>query len=431
MTFWNTIYNFIGVPLLYIGFMIASLFSRKIRRGIKARKSLFHDLEQSLKDFSGTAFRFWIHSSSMGEFEQAKPLIRHLKKTYPKARVVVSLFSPSAYDHVHDYQEADCVCCLPFDFRKNAKRFISLVRPSIAITIRHDLWPNHLRQLKKRNIPSILINASIYSALAKPNPINRPLFRFLYGYFDAIFTVSNDAKTYFRSLLPNHVRVKMAGDTRYDQVLHRATKAEQIVAPLRKMKGNRMGFVMGSTWPSDEAVLLGALAKLFHKGIRLWTVLVPHEPTEDRIRKIQTDLKDLNLNYCRFSELDIHSHKDVDILIVDRIGVLASLYALGELSYVGGGFGPGIHSVLEPAALGKIVLFGPKHTNSYEAGQLLKRGVGFSIRNTNEMFDYLHSHLNDPAEMERLGGAAEKLVHENKGATGRIVDGFHEYLTRS
>jgi len=428
MTFWTSLYNLIGIPLLYIGFMIASLFSPKIRRGIQARKSLFQDLEKALRNFPKNAFRFWIHSSSMGEFEQAKPLIRYLKKIYPESRIIISLFSPSAYDYVHDYQEADCVCCLPFDFRKNAKRFVHLIHPNIAIMVRHDLWPNHLRQVKKQDIPCILINASIHSVRAKPNLLNRPLFRFLYGYFDAIFTVSSEAKNYFQSLLPEHVKIEMVGDTRYDQVLHRAAEAEKIVAPLREMKGRRMGFVMGSTWPSDEAVLLDALAKLFNQGVRPWTVLVPHEPKEDHIKKIQNELDHLDLNYCRFSEVQKNPKRGVDILIVDRIGILASLYALGELSYVGGGFGPGIHNVLEPAALGKIVLFGPKHTNSYEAIQLVKQGVGLAIQNAEELFNYLNSHLNDPVEMKRLGKAAEALVHENKGATQRIVHGFKEYI---
>jgi len=416
----DILYNAVFLPLLLFSSRIAALADPKIRRGLRGRKALFSRLEKATADW-GDAPRFWIHNSSMGEFEQAKPIVLKLKERFPDCRVVVSFFSPSGLEHVGDYAEADLLCYLPADTRTNARRFIRTIRPSAALVIRHDLWPNHLKALNRNNIPAFLVNCSIRHEKYLKIPGIRQANRFLFGCFDEVLAVSEETVLLFRRYRLGRAGALCVGDTRYDQVVRRAQTAEAVIAPLRRIKGNRITFVMGSTWPSDEAVLSEALGRLKADGILPWMIMVPHEPTEDHLRRLESHLHAMDLKSRRLSRLESRNMDSEDVLLVDRIGILASLYALGEIAFVGGGFGPGVHNVLEPAALGKVVLFGPRSTNSYEAGQLLKRGVGFVVRDGESLYRILHDFLHDSGALTRLGFAAVELVTANAGATERIV----------
>ncbi|HEX9934205.1 MAG TPA: glycosyltransferase N-terminal domain-containing protein [bacterium] len=419
--FWRILYNGFGIPVLYAGLMLASLFRSKIRKGRAGRRDLFKKLESALPGLAGKNPRFWIHNSSMGEFEQAKPLIERLKETFPNGSVVVSFFSPSGYDHVQDYPNADLICYLPFDSQSNAKRFISLLEPDAAVVIRHDLWPNHIWELNKRRIPLFLANCSIRPHRLYSLPLAKQACRSVYNAFTEILAVSTEAKTFCERTHFAAGKVAVVGDTRYDQVVKRAREAENIVAPLRRLKKNRLGLVCGSTWASDEDVIIPVIDRLLKRGVRLWPVLVPHEPTPEHLTDLEDKLARRNIRAVRLSRLGSAERHDGDALLVDRVGILASLYALGEVSFVGGGFGPGVHNVLEPAALGKAIFYGPRCRNSYEAGQFEKRGVGFVVDSEEQFFDALFPLLNDPAQMARIGRAAAGLVKENVGATERIV----------
>ncbi|MBN2028878.1 hypothetical protein JW824_01420 [bacterium] len=414
-------YNFIVVPFLYVGFSFGGIFHSKIKRGIRGRKYLFENLEKRMQSLSRKHPRFWIHNSSMGEFEQAKPLIRHLKKRFPNSCIVVSFFSPSGFDHVQHDREADYVCYIPFDSRKRAGRFLSLVQPDVAIMVRHDLWPNHLWELKKRRIPTVLINCSIRSQSCCRIPFILQANRMMLRIFDVILTVSQDTKHFCDTLRLGETKIETVGDTRYDQVVQRAKEAEKIIAPLRKIKGNRKCFVAGSTWPTDEAVLFEGISKLLREEKNIWIVIVPHEPTNEHLCRIEEQIAQLGLRSNRLSEAGKRDCTGSELLIVDRVGILASLYALGDLTFVGGGFGPGVHNVLEPAALGKIVLFGPRCQNSYEAGLLEKRGVGLIVKNGDAIYNRLNGFLKNSHELADLGPKAANLVRENVGATERIV----------
>lgn len=430
-SFWYYLYNTVGVPLLYVGSFLGALANPKIRKGVQGRKDLFIDLEERMESLPKRGLRFWIHCSSMGEFEQAKPLVDRLKKRFPGGSIVVSFFSPSVFDHVQEYEGADHLCYLPLDSRGRAKRFLSLIQPDMAIVVRHDLWPNHLWQLKKQGIPVVLINCTIHPQSYNRFPLLLQANRFLYEPFDLLLTVSQEAKDFCDKYRLGGGNVVVVGDTRYDQVVRRAQEVEKITVSLRNIKGKRKGLVAGSTWPADEDVLLEALDRLSREGISLWTVLVPHEPSEERTNQLEQKISSNGLGCQRFSELESGKPaRNDDILIVDRMGILASLYALGELTYVGGGFGVGIHNVLEPAAFGKVVLFGPRSKNSYEAGQLVKRGVGFVVKSGEEVYDILSSLLEDSDRLAEMGKMAERLVRENVGATDRIISHIDD-LVRS
>jgi len=429
MPFLHACYNVIVLPVLRAAVAIGRLSSAKVRSGLKGRDRLFDELARQCNAVENRTPRFWIHSSSMGEFEQAKPVIEALKKAFPECVVAVSLFSPSAFDHVGNYPHADILTYLPLDTRANARRFIKLIQPDVALTVRHDFWPNHLYTLQMRGIPSLLINCTVPDPLPKMMRHFPRAVRYVHGAFDAVLTVSKEAADYARQQQWGRGPVQAVGDTRYDQVVFRAAQAEAIVAPLRRLKGQRQGLVLGSSWPGDEAVIFEALGRLQKQQTLPFIVAAPHEPTEVHLSALEKQAAALNLKSCRLADVNDQTD-DVDVLLIDRIGILASLYALGETAYVGGGFGVGIHNVLEPAALGKAVLFGPKHHNSYEALQLKRRGVGFACPDVETLEAHLTALYGDAHEREMLGRRAATLVRENVGATGRIVEAVKEWLER-
>ena len=415
------LYNLLVIPILWIGFLVLGFFNKKVRTGIRGRKALFPKLRAHLESMPQARPRFWIHTSSMGEFEQAKPIIAALKEKYPNGFVIVSFFSPSAFDHVQDYNSADFLCYLPFDSLRLARRFLTIIQPNAVIVIRHDIWPNHLAVAKFMGIPTLLVNASIQHPERFRKPLIRELYRFLFGSFDWVLTVSEESKSLYETYRLGRSRIEVIGDTRYDQVVQRAKEAENIIASLRKLKAGRKCFVVGSSWPSDEEIIFTALAHLHRERNMPWVILVPHEPAQEHVEKIERQLTYNGISFTRLSNLD-KIGKEIEVLIVDRIGILASLYALGDLTFVGGGFGPGIHSVLEPAAFGKVILFGPRHTNSYEAGVLKRKGVGIVVQNGEQLYNILYTLLNNPQEILSLGKKSSALVETNRGATERILN---------
>jgi len=417
------LYNFLVIPVLYCLFHIGYYFNDKIKQGIKGRKKLLRGLKNDLEAFTDKHPRFWIHCSSMGEFEQSKPLIRKLKKEFPRGFVIVSFFSPSAFEHIKGYNESDYNCYLPFDSKRRAAHFISEINPDIALIVRHDLWPNYLYELNRRNIPTILINSTIHRN--KGYEIFYQIFeRVLYHNFTAIFTISEETKKYFIDKNIYNGPIKYMGDTRYDQVIYRASNSSRIVRPLEKNINSRKVIIAGSTWPDDEQVIIDAVKRIKNEGMKIWLILIPHEPNKESLQNIRLKAKEYKLSYTKFSELNAQKPENnkTDLLIVDKVGVLAALYALGDICFVGGAFGPGIHNVLEPAAHGKIIIFGPKNSNSFEAQQLKDKGVAFEVNNADELYSLLTSILNKTEKLKNLGKKAKQIVSENVGTSDRIVE---------
>lgn len=415
------LYNAIAIPAMQFGFSLAIPFNSKIRTGWKGRKHLYTELETVLKQHQGKAPRIWIHNSSMGEFEQAKPVIAAIKKRNPSSFILVSFFSPSGYEHAKTYQEADYLCYLPFDSRKNAKKFIETIAPDVAVVVRHDFWPNHLWTLREMNIPAILINCSIGDGWRFRIRFLKRIERSLYQCFDHIFAVSQIAKERCERNHFNRGQVSVIGDTRYDQVVARAEAKHDLVRHLIERKGNRVCLVLGSTWPGDESVIFTALERIDRTQYPLWLIVVPHEPTLEHLHKIENRLEAQGRTYKRLSEVKSADTQPLDAIVVDSVGVLANLYALSDIAYVGGGFGVGVHSVLEPAAFGRIVIYGPHHRNSYEAIEMKEAGIGFSVENADELYVLLFSLLEDQKQLSRLGEKAKKMVEQNLGATQKIT----------
>ena len=415
---WFFIYNTVIVSGFWLLLQIGALLNGKIRRGLWGRKNLFDHLEHDVKLLRKSQ-RFWFHSSSLGEFEQAKPIIAELRKRYDDIDIIVSFFSPSGYEHSKNYKLADLITYLPFDSVANARRFLDLIRPTIAIMVQYDLWPNHIWELRKRGVPIVIANATLRKNSSRHYPILKSFHQYVYNQITSILTVSQSDVDSFQNLGVTRPELHVIGQTRYDQVWQRSLDAKTkhlIPAPILKRK---KVFVVGSSWDEDEAVLLPAFRRIAQHDSSALMILVPHEPTLPTLERLE-----LALNYTmrtiRFSDLNDYSNENV--ILVDSIGILMSLYQYADVAYVGGSFRQGIHNVLEPAVYGVPVLYGPKHENSQEAVALAKRGGAFVVTTPEECYLELRKLFNDKKARVRAGSESERLVQENVGATHRFIE---------
>jgi len=414
---WSILYNTAFIPLFWTLLQIASLFNSKIRRGIEGRRGLFEKLEHDISNLSSKR-RIWFHSSSMGEFEQAKPIIAALRKKYRDINIIVTFFSPSGYDHSKNYKLADIITYIPFDTKVNAHRFLDLVQPTAAVFVRYDVWPNHIWELNARRIPVFIANATMRTTSARLFPLLKNFHHLLFNNFESILTVSAKDADAFALFGLTHPSVEAIGDTRYDQVWQRSADAKKKhLLPHAILKGKKL-LLAGSTWPEDEEVLLPAIKKILQYDSNALIILVPHEPTENALEDVEHNIG-AKPRSIRFSNLNDYANEH--IIIVDSIGILMALYQYANVAYVGGSFRQGIHNVLEPAVYGIPVVFGPKHTNSQEAMELARRGGGFIVNDQQECYRTLRALLDDKKANTAAGKQALMLVEENIGATERFI----------
>ncbi|HUI65451.1 MAG TPA: glycosyltransferase N-terminal domain-containing protein [Bacteroidota bacterium] len=421
---WSFIYNFGVIPLFWSVIQAIGIVDPKTRQGIRGRDALFADLARHTSTLDGGA-RIWFHSSSMGEFEQAKPIIAELRRRHPSIRVVVSFFSPSGYEHSLRYRQADVITYLPFDTRANARRFLDLVRPDAAVMVRYDIWPNHIWQLQERGIPVMIANATMRARTKRRLPLVRSFHHYVYNAIDEILTVADSDMRAFRHFRLDHPVIQAIGDTRYDQVQIRCTEARQRRIMADGVTAGKRVVVIGSSWPEDEEVVLPACFDLLDSMDDLLVIVVPHEPTEDHLASLERDCAGRS-SVIRFSALNEYAGERV--VIVDSVGILMVLYASADIAYVGGSFRQGIHNVLEAAVYGIPVVFGPKHRNSHEPLMLLESGGGFAVNDSSEFRRTLEHLLEDSRARKDTGERAAQFVHSHVGATGRFLEHLERHL---
>jgi 3-deoxy-D-manno-octulosonic-acid transferase len=416
-TAWQIIYDFVLIPLLAAALRLAALGNAKIRRGLLGRRGLFASLEEAAARLR-PGRRIWVHSSSMGEFEQAKPIIAALKQRHPDVQIIVSFFSPSGYDHSRSFKQADIITYIPFDTAANAARFLDLIRPDAAVMVRYDVWPNHIRECTQRGIPVFLANATMRTTSPRLRRPWRSFHRHLYDQLKAILTVSAADAENFARFGTSHVVIAPVGETRYDQVLQRSAEAKKRhLIPPAILKKKRV-IVAGSTWPEDEEVLLPTVKKLLQYDASILLILVPHEPSEQALDQIERTFGN-GVRSIRFS--DLNDYDGEQVIVVDSVGILMALYQYAHVAYVGGSFKQNVHNVLEPAVYGIPVIYGPKCQNSQEAITLAKREGGFIVEGSTDLYRLLRTLLSDQKERAAAGTAALKLVEENAGATERFL----------
>ncbi len=402
----------IGLFFYALGIRVASLFSPKAKEWIDGRKNW----ERNLLSFSETNGKdpwVWFHCASLGEFEQARPLIEKIRLKKKGYRILITFFSPSGFRVRKDYGQADCVCYLPLDTPRNAKNFLDIFRPEVAFFIRYEFWFFFLRELKKRGIKHYLVSASFTTHSTFFKPIVGNWYSKMLHSFSAIFVMDMDSKT----LLENEKgvsRVEYSGDTRADRVL-KIAEAPQDLQRIKNFKGDNKLLILGSAWKED----LGLIKNISFEGLRV--LIAPHEIAESSLGPL---LALIEKPFVRYSESnDSFSSKDeIQVLVLDTMGMLASAYSYADIAYVGGGFGKGIHNLLEPAAHGIPVLFGPKHQKFPEASGLLRVKGGVEVKEEKQFSRIIGNWLKDEKSRISVGNAAKSFVESAAGATDIIFD---------
>ncbi len=421
---WKFLYNVIVLPALWLAFRALWLVNRKVRRGLRGRRTSMQRLRVYLRG-NPPPRRLWVHASSMGEFEQAKPIIEALKREDPGIAVVASFFSPSGYENNLRYPAIDALVYLPFDSTRRARAFLELLKPAAAVFIRYDIWPNHIWACKDLGIPVMLANATLRHDSPRLWPGMRAFHRKLFDCMSVILTVSEDDAQNFRRFGLSTPGITAVGDTRYDRVAGKAAQAKgNSPLPDRVREGRRV-VVFGSSWTEDEEVFLPAVFKLLELDPTLLFIIVPHEPTIEHLEWLEYRFRDVTATR-RFSW--ISSWEGERVLFVDSIGILLPLYASADVAFVGGGFRSNVHNTLEPAAYGIPVIFGPKIGNSREAGELVTAGGGFVVRSRRDTFRTLRTLLSDEEARSQAGKLAGDFVASRAGSTRHILDALRPML---
>lgn len=397
------------VMYLYIFLVwIASLFGhRKARMLMRGQRQAIDELRLRLMRKSGRQKRIWIHVASVGEFEQARPIIERLRSEHPDVQIILTFFSPSGYNLRKNYDKVDAVTYLPFATRRNARMFLDVVKPETAIFVKYEFWPAYLRELAVRGIKTYSISAIFREKQAFFRWWGKPYLNIL-KLFTAIYVQDERSARLLQQHGINHVAV--AGDTRFDRVHTIAQQAKDIPQIARFAESSERVIIAGSTWPPDERLLARYMTET--PGVKL--VLAPHEIHEAHLHQI---FQQFEGRFVRLTQATINNLDAVRVLVVDTMGMLSSIYRYGQVAYIGGGFGVGIHNTIEAAVFGMPVLFGPNYKHFREACALIEAGGAKSVRNYAEFKVAMDQAL---ADHESIGRKASDYVESELGATDRI-----------
>jgi len=351
----------------------------------------------------------------MGEFEHIKPLIKRLSRTY-KPNIVVTFFSPSGYEHVKNYPGLSLILYAPFDFTFLWKKFYRLLKPDLMIISKHDVWPNQVWTAQALSIPVYLVNASLARNSSRIRLPARCFLRPVYASLSAIYAISRQDEQRFHRYF-SHSSARFVGDTKFDQVLIRKEEAAQ--KPLLPGRWAAKGTVLlfGSIWLEDTRPLLAGIKKTLQQEKEVKLILVPHQPTVKYVQELSKEFGVFGVGLYSAAE----TLEGKRILIVDQVGILADLYKYAQIAFVGGSFKQGIHNVMEPAAYGIPVLYGPHHRNSFEAIELLKARGSLVVANSSEIGQVLHLLITDAQQRAAIGKRASAFAAANCGATEKLL----------
>lgn len=414
------IYNIVIYFVLW-GIAIASLFNEKVRKMWRGEREAFKILKQKVDP---NAKYIWFHAASLGEFEQGRPLMERIRKDYPQYKILLTFYSPSGYEVRKNYEGADIICYMPVDTRLNAIRFLRLVRPVMAFFIKYEFWSNFLHILKHRNIPTY----SVSSIFREDQVFFKWYGRSYAGVlkcFTRFFVQNEESKRLLDGI--GITAVDVVGDTRFDRVLQIKEAAKQlpICEAFRTGVASSQSadvphhdfkvFVAGSSWPPDENIFIPFFNE--HKDWRLLTA--PHVIAEEHLKLILSLIKGKKV--VRYTQTTPEEAAEADVLIIDCFGLLSSMYNYGDVAYIGGGFGVGIHNTLEAAVWNMPVIFGPNNKKFQEAQGLLKSGGGFEINTYEDFSGLMSSLMNDETFLKQAGDKAGAFVAHLAGATDKVL----------
>ena len=399
-------YN-IGISAYTTAIRLAAPFNEKASLWVKGRKNIREKIDQTPRSKERLV---WFHAASLGEFEQGRPVMEALKKEEPETKILLTFFSPSGYEIRKNYNGADYILYLPADTPGNARHFVRHFHPDAAVFVKYEFWHNYLYELHKQHIPTYLI-----SSIFRPE---QPFFkswgglhRRMLGYFSRLFVQDEESVSLLKNI--GIQNTELTGDTRFDRVKQIAGSAK-VIEKVERFCNGAPAVVCGSTWPPDEELLINYINS--YNGTYKW-IITPHEIGEGHIKAILEKCKKKAVRYTD-EQADISK---ADVLIIDCIGLLSSIYRYGTIAYIGGGFGVGIHNTLEAAVYGIPVIFGPKYQKFNEAVNLIKEGGAFSIKNGEELNELLNTLTGNSGITEAAGKQALKYVDSQLGATQTIM----------
>ncbi len=398
----------IGIRIFYSGVLTAGIFNSKAKKWIDGRKGIFRKLKQNLSESENL---IWFHAASLGEFEQGRPVIEYIKKNHPSYKILLTFFSPSGYEIRKNYEMADHIYYLPLDTKKNAARFIEIVNPKAVFFVKYEFWHYYLNILKEKQIPLYLI-----SAIFRPNQVffkwYGRWYRKMLSCFSHLFVQDTASLSLLKSIGVDNVTV--AGDTRFDRVAEVAGKAREIPV-IKKFKKNNPVVIAGSTWQPDEELLVKFINTC---PLPVKFIFAPHQIKESGLAWLESKIGKTVMRYSSANENNIDK---AQVLLIDNVGMLSSLYKYGDVAYIGGGFGVGIHNILEAATFGLPVIFGPNYTKFREAVELTRLGGAFPVEEYAIFEENILSLLEDTDKRKIAGETAYNYVIENKGASKKIM----------
>ncbi len=399
----------IGISFFSLAVRFASLFNEKAKQFVIGRKGWRETLKNQVEK---DARYIWFHCASLGEFEQGRPVIEEIRSQFPEYKIVLTFFSPSGYEIRKNYEGADVISYLPLDTKKNAQTFIDIVKPEKVFFIKYEFWYYFISELKERNI-SLYIVSAIFRENQQffKNTFWGRWYRQTLFKFEHFFVQNETSAQLLRNIGLNNISV--AGDTRFDRVAAIAKAAKKIPA-VEKFKGESLLFIAGSTWKPDEELLIEFINRYGNAKF----VIAPHEVSGANINRIHELLKRPAISMSKITETEVDKY---EVLIIDSIGLLSSLYQYGNVAYIGGGFGVGIHNILEAATFGMPIVFGPNYKKFKEAVDLISDGGAFSIDKYSELEQLFLRLISEKKFVNDTKEITRKYVEKNVGSTKFII----------
>jgi len=416
------LYDNLLIPAMDIGLRVAVPFNSKAARAAASRKNWEPKLEFALRGRK-PARRIMMHAPSVGEFLQGRAVLDILLDDHPEMDAVVSYFSPSAQNIAANYERAVAHTILPLDTPDNARRLLDLVKPTLLMFSRADVWPNLVEEAGRRGVKLALVAGTMSASARRLHPAAAALARDGLKALDLVSAISEDDARRFKGFGLDSGKVVVGGDPRFDQAWRKARSVEDDDPLLKLLRSDAPTLVAGSTWPADEREIAAAFKTLKRAHPELRLIIAPHEPSSARIGDLHENLTVSGAapRAATLSEVESGEVSDWDAVIIDRVGILAKLYRLGDVAFVGGSFAGRVHNVMEPACMGIPVLFGPKYSNSREAELLAGAGGAFSVKNASELEGKLAELLGDEEARESAGAAAREFMESNLGAAEKTA----------
>lgn len=418
------LYNYLLLPLFISVLYLLSFFNDKVKRGFNERESERNELPDKINALDKRRKNIWFHSSSLGEFEQAKPIIEKLWNE-ENVNIIVTFFSPSGYENSVKYPYANVVTYIPLDTKARCKNFVETIKPDTVVFMRYDIWPNMVFELSEKEIPILLVDATMRKGSPRKIGFSNKFHSYIYRKINKILTVSEEDRKNFLEFDLDENKVVTVGDTRFDRVYQKSIVAKDKKLFSENIFSGKKVIVLGSSWPADEDIVLAPLMRIMEKSQDIILIIAPHEPTIQHLEKLEGQISP-ELDTIRFSYMN--NYQNQRVILINSIGILLSLYYYADIAYVGGGFKQGIHNVLEPAVYGIPVLFGPKFQNSQEAFSIIEEGSARVIHTKKEAFRILKKLFDDDDYRKNLGNISAHYVKKNTGATAKIFEEIVSHL---